>query len=131
MQALDTGGFLVCMRSAIAHPAQFLYLIAPMISVSDTQGKENGRVPALTLLHHSLTLLQVAVTVGLLWWLFHDPARRAVMGAALKMADWSWIVPPVSGSLTPVFHRYYDEPDPTIRPAYLPPPDTLRGHPRR
>ena len=44
---------------------------------------------------------------------------------------WSWIVPPVSGSLTPVFHRYYDEPDPTIRPAYLPPPDTLRGHPRR
>lgn len=24
-------------------------------------------------------------------------------------ADWSWIVPPMSGSLTPVFHRYYDE----------------------
>ncbi|GAA2824385.1 nitric oxide synthase oxygenase [Crossiella cryophila] len=23
-------------------------------------------------------------------------------------ADWSWIVPPMSGSLTPVFHRYYD-----------------------
>jgi nitric-oxide synthase len=23
-------------------------------------------------------------------------------------ADWSWIVPPISGSLTPVFHRYYD-----------------------
>jgi len=23
-------------------------------------------------------------------------------------ADWSWIVPPVSGSQTPVFHRYYD-----------------------
>ncbi|APU16276.1 MULTISPECIES: nitric oxide synthase oxygenase [Actinoalloteichus] len=23
-------------------------------------------------------------------------------------ADWSWIVPPLSGSLTPVFHRYYD-----------------------
>ncbi|MET9274860.1 nitric oxide synthase oxygenase [Kribbella sp. NPDC003557] len=22
-------------------------------------------------------------------------------------ADWSWIVPPLSGSLTPVFHRYY------------------------
>jgi nitric-oxide synthase len=28
-------------------------------------------------------------------------------------ADWSWIVPPVSGGLTPVYHRYYDEPDPT------------------
>ena len=24
-------------------------------------------------------------------------------------ADWSWIVPPVSGGLTPVYHRYYDE----------------------
>ncbi|MGW7457637.1 nitric oxide synthase oxygenase [Streptomyces sp. NPDC054797] len=25
--------------------------------------------------------------------------------------DWSWIVPPVSGGITPVFHRYYDEAD--------------------
>lgn len=24
--------------------------------------------------------------------------------------DWSWIVPPISGGLTPVFHRYYDPP---------------------
>ena len=23
-------------------------------------------------------------------------------------AEWSWIVPPMSGALTPVFHRYYD-----------------------
>lgn len=36
-------------------------------------------------------------------------------------ADWSWIVPPVSGGLTPVYHRYYAEPDPATRPAYLPP----------
>ncbi|MET0188672.1 MAG: nitric oxide synthase oxygenase [Pseudonocardia sediminis] len=36
-------------------------------------------------------------------------------------ADWSWIVPPVSGGLTPVFHRYYDEPDDDLRPAFLPP----------
>ncbi len=36
-------------------------------------------------------------------------------------ADWSWIVPPVSGGLTPVYHRYYDEPDPGQRPAYLQP----------
>lgn len=33
-------------------------------------------------------------------------------------ADWSWIVPPVSGSLTPVFHRYYDEAD--QRPNFYP-----------
>jgi nitric-oxide synthase, bacterial len=37
-------------------------------------------------------------------------------------AEWSWIVPPVSGALTPVFHRYYDDPDPAARPAFLPPP---------
>jgi len=36
-------------------------------------------------------------------------------------ADWSWIVPPLSGGLTPVFHRYYDEPDPAVRPAFLSP----------
>ncbi|MHA6797213.1 nitric oxide synthase oxygenase [Pseudonocardia bannensis] len=36
-------------------------------------------------------------------------------------ADWSWIVPPVSGALTAVYHRYYDEPDPDARPAFLPP----------
>jgi nitric-oxide synthase, bacterial len=26
-------------------------------------------------------------------------------------ADWSWIVPPMSGALTPVYHRYYQEAD--------------------
>lgn len=26
-------------------------------------------------------------------------------------ADWTWIVPPLSGGLTPVFHRYYTEAD--------------------
>jgi nitric-oxide synthase len=40
-------------------------------------------------------------------------------------ADWSWVVPPLSGSQTPVFHRYYDEPDPRTRPAFLPPPVAL------
>ncbi|MFD0076232.1 nitric oxide synthase oxygenase [Streptomyces sp. NPDC127166] len=34
-------------------------------------------------------------------------------------ADWSWIVPPVSGSTTPVFHRYYDPVDTSLRPAFL------------
>jgi len=31
-------------------------------------------------------------------------------------ADWTWIVPPMSGSLTGVFHRYYLEMD--LRPAF-------------
>lgn len=34
-------------------------------------------------------------------------------------ADWSWIVPPMSGSATSVFHRYYDT-DPQL-PNFLPP----------
>lgn len=38
-----------------------------------------------------LTLLQVAVTIGLLWWVFHDPAKRAQMAEALREADWRWL----------------------------------------
>jgi nitric-oxide synthase len=34
-------------------------------------------------------------------------------------ADWSWIVPPLSGSATAVFHRSYDPPDEDLRPAFL------------
>ncbi|WP_280669575.1 MULTISPECIES: nitric oxide synthase oxygenase [unclassified Kitasatospora] len=34
-------------------------------------------------------------------------------------ADWSWIVPPISGGVTPVFHRYYDAVDPSLRPAFV------------
>ena len=30
-------------------------------------------------------------------------------------------MPPVSGGLTPVFHRYYDEPEPGATPGFLPP----------
>jgi nitric-oxide synthase len=40
-------------------------------------------------------------------------------------ADWSWIVPPMSGALTPVFHRYYDEVDADLRPAFLGPDTEL------
>ncbi|MET9418036.1 nitric oxide synthase oxygenase [Streptomyces klenkii] len=35
-------------------------------------------------------------------------AREETAGRACP-ADWSWIVPPMSGGLTPVYHRYYDE----------------------
>jgi nitric-oxide synthase len=57
----------------------------------------------------------------------HTEARRFMehLGREEKTgrrvpADWSWIVPPMSGSTTPVFHRYYDEPA-DERPAFLPP----------
>lgn len=45
-----------------------------------------------SLLNHLLTVLQVAVTLGLLWWLFHDAHRRKVMWEALQTADWRWMV---------------------------------------
>jgi nitric-oxide synthase len=32
-------------------------------------------------------------------------------------ADWSWIVPPMSGALTPVYHRYYDTDH--LRPEFV------------
>ena len=38
--------------------------------------------------------------------------REESMGRKCPV-DWSWIVPPLSGGLTPVFHRYYDEPTDT------------------
>lgn len=42
-------------------------------------------------------------------------AREERAGRATP-ADWSWIVPPISGGSTPVFHRYYTESD--QRPAF-------------
>ncbi|MFI6937952.1 nitric oxide synthase oxygenase [Streptomyces sp. NPDC050418] len=36
-------------------------------------------------------------------------------------ADWAWIVPPISGAATPVFHRTYDGTE--RRPAYVHHPD--------
>jgi len=41
---------------------------------------------------HLLTVLQVLVTVGLLWWLFHDQERREAMWHALCTADWRWML---------------------------------------
>jgi uncharacterized protein (TIRG00374 family) len=39
-----------------------------------------------------LTILQLAVTGGLLYWVFHDPAVRAAMGLAMRDADYRWIL---------------------------------------
>ena len=38
-----------------------------------------------------ITILQFAVTVALLWWVFHDPAQRAKMKQALDAADYAWV----------------------------------------
>lgn len=39
-----------------------------------------------------VTALQIAVTIGLLWWVFHDPEKRREMAGALGQADWRWVV---------------------------------------
>ena len=39
-----------------------------------------------------VSLVQVAVTVAVLVWVFHDPTKRAQMGVALQRADYRWIV---------------------------------------
>lgn len=38
-----------------------------------------------------LTVLQIAVTIGLLWWVFHDPERRHEMLDAAKLANVWWL----------------------------------------
>lgn len=49
-------------------------------------------------LGHLLTLVQVIVTLGLLWWLFHDQERRTEMWNALRMADWRWMLASVAAA---------------------------------
>jgi nitric-oxide synthase, bacterial len=53
----------------------------------------------------------------------HTEARRFVAHLEREQragrptpADWTWIVPPMSGSATPVFHRHYHEAD--LRPNF-------------
>ena len=48
---------------------------------------------------------------------FLDHVSREERAGRTCPADWSWIVPPVSSGLTPVYHRYYDEAD--LRPNFV------------
>ena len=43
-----------------------------------------------------LTILQLLVTSALLYWVFHDPAKREEMGVALRTANFSWVVAALS-----------------------------------
>src|SRR5450432_2113056 len=38
-----------------------------------------------------LSLLQIAVTIAVLFWVFHDPHKRAQMWDALRTADYLWV----------------------------------------
>ena len=59
----------------------------------------------------------------------HTESRRFLTHLAreeragrITPADWSWIVPPISGAATAVFHRYYENAD--LRPNYVHHPHT-------
>ena len=39
-----------------------------------------------------LTIIQLAVTVGLLYWVYHDPKKLGEMRQALTHARWEWLV---------------------------------------
>src|SRR5438067_10192701 len=41
---------------------------------------------------HLLSALQIAITLGILIFLFHDSAKRAQMAEALRRADWHWLL---------------------------------------
>ncbi|MEU6999965.1 nitric oxide synthase oxygenase [Nonomuraea sp. NPDC046570] len=78
---------------------------------------------------HALVELNVAVlhsfeAAGVTITDHHTESRRFLTHLAREEAagrvcpaDWSWIVPPLSGAATPVFHRYYD--DRALSPAYV------------
>src|SRR6266536_5389782 len=39
-----------------------------------------------------VTLFQLVVTIALLYWVYHDPNRRAQMAEALRHAHYSWVL---------------------------------------
>src|SRR5437870_2246651 len=39
-----------------------------------------------------VSALQIAITLGILIFLFHDSAKRAQMAEALRRADWHWLL---------------------------------------
>ena len=39
-----------------------------------------------------ITILQLTVTITLLYWVFHDPSVRAAMGVAFRQAHYEWLV---------------------------------------
>lgn len=51
---------------------------------------------------------------------FMEFAAREMKAGRAVSADWSWVVPPMSGSATPVFHKLWQ--DRSLLPDYLPQP---------
>ena len=39
-----------------------------------------------------ITIFQLSVTIGVLYWVYHDPNRRAQMVEALRNAEYRWVL---------------------------------------
>jgi hypothetical protein len=46
-----------------------------------------------------VTIFQLAVTISLLFWVFHDPDQRAQMAAAIRAADYRWAAAAILAAL--------------------------------
>lgn len=93
------------------------------MSSERTMWRDRALVEMVRAVHHSFDVAGVTMADH------HSESERFLVHVAREESagrrcptDWSWIVPPVSGGLTPVYHRYYDDPDPDARPAFLAPP---------
>jgi nitric-oxide synthase, bacterial len=87
-----------------------------------TLWKDRALVELVAAVQHSYDRAAVTMTDH------HTESERFLLHVAREEAagrrcpaDWSWIVPPLSGGLTAVYHRYYDEPEPGTTPGFLPP----------
>src|SRR5438270_10158188 len=72
-----------------------------LVCLGDESPQSRGRHPALRralegavrlMKKTVMTLIQIAVTVAVLFWVFHDPTKRAQMLVALRAADYRWVV---------------------------------------
>ncbi|MEJ3655776.1 nitric oxide synthase oxygenase [Actinomycetes bacterium KLBMP 9759] len=90
------------------------------MSSERTLWRDRALVEMVRAVHHSFDIAGVTMADH------HSESSRFLTHVAKEEragrrcpAEWSWIVPPVSGGLTPVYHRDFDEPDPETRPAFL------------
>jgi nitric-oxide synthase len=122
----------------LADPGRYNQLpeIAARMGLDTARERSLWRDQALVELN--LAVLHSFETAGVTIADHHTESRRFLTHLAREEragrvcpADWTWIVPPISGAATEVFHRYYS--DTALRPAYvrhqrkLPPAPTPPG----
>jgi nitric-oxide synthase, bacterial len=117
---LEIGG--ICARN-LADSGRYDQLpeIAARMGLDTTRDRSLWR--DLALVELNLAVLHSFETAGVTITDHHTESRRFLTHLAREEragricpADWTWIVPPISGSATEVFHRYYS--DAELRPAY-------------